>query len=595
MLQRLERERERDTDRLTRELETQQRESEQAMRVAINAAEQKLWEEISEVKKKYESEKAELQSTIDELRKASENRASESAGEVQSLRDAVANLNNQIDAAAATTTSLRARIAAEGERNNVLEQTNAQLVSKTHFLEGNQEAQSHEFTTMRQALQDAITAKEGTLVTLRKEEMLRRKLNATVLELRGNIRVFTRIRPLLGAELDEGAAKVEYPDAPADGEELLEGEGGKELVVHAPTSLSATGKERNEKHAYAFDRVFGPLSTNREVFTECQDLIQSVVDGYNVSILSYGQTGSGKTYGMSGPEGIIPSAIGILLRELERLRGKGWEYEVEARFVEVYNEMLNDLLGDAKTWDAQEEREMKGSTTNGTAKARREKHEIRHDPLTGKTTVAGLASVSLWPPPPAACDEIVPATSDSSTHTAAAVTSLLALADKNRRVAATQSNARSSRSHSVFMLTLRGTCAATNEASEGVLNLVDLAGSERLKASGAEGDRKKETMAINKSLSSLGDVIAALGSAPKGEGAGGHVPYRNSKVSFPFPPWTIRVGVRRGGCLLTSVCVCFLVDVLTAELAGRRGSEWEELAHADAAAFESAGGALGGE
>jgi kinesin family protein C1 len=78
------------------------------------------------------------------------------------------------------------------------------------------------------------------------------------------------------------------------------------------------------------------------------------------------------------------------------------------------------------------------------------------------------------------------------------------------------------------MLTLKGSCAATGESSEGVLNLVDLAGSERLKQSGAEGNRMKETQAINKSLSSLGDVIAALGSG-KGEA---HVPYRNSKVCF---------------------------------------------------------------
>ena len=113
-------------------------------------------------------------------------------------------------------------------------------------------------------------------------------------------------------------------------------------------------------------------------------------------------------------------------------------------------------------------------------------------------------------------------------YTTKAVDQLLDAAAKNRRVAATKANERSSRSHSIFMLTLKGSCAATGESSEGVLNLVDLAGSERLKQSGAEGNRMKETQAINKSLSSLGDVIAALGSG-KGEA---HVPYRNSKVCF---------------------------------------------------------------
>jgi len=427
-------------------------------------------------------------------------------------------LQNQLETTNATITSLRARIAAEGTRNAALEQEKTALISKTHFLEGNQEAQSQEFTTMRQQLQDAVTVKEGTLETLRKEEMLRRKLNAMILELRGNIRVFVRTRPLLAGE--EAPADVEYPDI-----ESLDG--GKEMVVHAPTTLSATGKERNEKHRYAFDRVFSAGTANTQVFEDCRDLIQSVVDGYNVSILSYGQTGSGKTFGMSGPDGIIPSSIGLLLAEMARLDEKGWQYTVEASFVEVYNETLNDLLGDAKTWDEGDE------TAASVRGKRKEKHEIHHDATTGKTTVTNLSSVTLWPapvdngqwPPPASADT-TPATEGTS-YTQRAVAQLLDTAAKNRRVAATKSNERSSRSHSIFMLTLRGCCEATGESSEGVLNLIDLAGSERLKQSGAEGNRAKETAAINKSLSSLGDVVAALGSK---KGDESHIPYRNSKV-----------------------------------------------------------------
>jgi kinesin family protein C1 len=102
-------------------------------------------------------------------------------------------------------------------------------------------------------------------------------------------------------------------------------------------------------------------------------------------------------------------------------------------------------------------------------------------------------------------------------------------AANNRSVAATKSNERSSRSHSVFILKLIGRNSTTNETSEGTLNLVDLAGSERLKQSGAEGDRMKETQSINKSLSCLGDVIGALGQGKEGA----HIPYRNSKVRSP--------------------------------------------------------------
>lgn len=91
------------------------------------------------------------------------------------------------------------------------------------------------------------------------------------------------------------------------------------------------------------------------------------------------------------------------------------------------------------------------------------------------------------------------------------VMSLLSKASYNRAVAETLCNDRSSRSHSVFTLKITGSNQITTEKVEGLLNLIDLAGSERLSQSGSTGDRLKETQAINKSLSSLGDVIYALG------------------------------------------------------------------------------------
>ncbi|KAI7022992.1 kinesin-domain-containing protein, partial [Hortaea werneckii] len=499
----LQRERERDEDRFQKEMEDAKAKWQRAKDDETADLTTQHWEEMEETQKRHRSEKELLQKEVETLKSAADSRAIESADEVRELREGVEGLRKELEEANESIRSLKTKLSGEEAKNAGLEQEKASLVSKTHFLEGNQEAQSLEFTTMSEKLQDALTARNATLDTLRKEEMLRRKLNATILELRGNIRVFVRTRPLLTGE--ESPSRVEYPD-----QDSLEG--GKEMVVHAPTTLSATGKERNEAHKYAFDRVFGPGSANTQVFEDCRDLIQSVVDGYNVSILSYGQTGSGKTFGMSGPEGIIPSSIGLLMAEMQRLSEKGWEYSVEASFVEVYNETINDLLGDAKTWD-------EGDGGDGSARGKKkERHEIHHDPLTGKTTVSNLSSDTSADPD-----------SDAATsYTQKAINNLLTTAMKNRRVASTKSNERSSRSHSIFMLTLKGSCAATNETSEGVLNLVDLAGSERLKQSGAAGERQKETAAINRSLSSLGDVIGALASG-KGEA---HVPYRNSKLTY---------------------------------------------------------------
>jgi kinesin family member C1 len=154
-----------------------------------------------------------------------------------------------------------------------------------------------------------------------------------------------------------------------------------------------------------------------------------------------------------------------------------------------YNETINDLLG-------------KGEFD-------KKKHEIKHEK--GSTRVTDTVVQQLRSP--------------------AQVRSLLAVANSRRSVAATLMNERSSRSHSVFTLRIRGTNTHTGQVCEGALNLVDLAGSERLNASGAGKDKERlrETQNINKSLSALGDVIAALGE--KNDKNDKHIPYRNSKVS----------------------------------------------------------------
>ena len=360
-----------------------------------------------------------------------------------------------------------------------LESTVSSLSAKIHFLESGSKAQSDSFADMEGRLQEALRSAVASKQKLIKEETLRRILFNQVQELKGNIRVMCRVRPapLSGAEGD--TAKITFPDVEKE---------SKELEILGKEEKSSLGNVTRKPHAFTFDRVFGPESQNQEVFEEISQLVQSALDGYNVCIFCYGQTGSGKTHTMSSEDGMIPRATHQIYETATNLQEKGWTYTMEGSFVEVYNEEIHDLLGDSKDLE-------------------KKKHDIRHDEKKKQTIVTGLKTITL-----------------DSPHT---VESMMRHAQANRSVAATKSNERSSRSHSVFILKLAGRNSTTGETSEGTLNLVDLAGSERLKQSGAEGDRMKETQNINKSLSCLGDVIGALGQGKEGA----HIPYRNSKAS----------------------------------------------------------------
>ena len=359
-----------------------------------------------------------------------------------------------------------------------LETSVQRLEGHIHFLESDNKSQSHAFADLEARMQNALRSAAEANDKLRTEETLRRKLHNQVQELKGNIRVFCRVRPSLEGDTID-TARITYPDDETD---------SKEVEVMGPEEKSSLGNITTKKYPFSFDRVFGPRSQNRDVFEEISQLVQSALDGYNVCIFCYGQTGSGKTYTMSANDGMIPLAVNQIYDTAKSLEEKGWKYKMEGSFIEVYNEVLNDLLGKADEFD-------------------KKKHEIKHDLQKGKTVITDITTVELDSP--------------------GKVDSILQRASSNRSVASTKANERSSRSHSVFILKLIGENSITGEKSEGTLNLVDLAGSERLAHSGATGERLKETQSINKSLSCLGDVIGALGQGKEG----GHIPYRNSKVS----------------------------------------------------------------
>ncbi|KAL9438255.1 hypothetical protein AB3S75_024014 [Citrus x aurantiifolia] len=299
-----------------------------------------------------------------------------------------------------------------------------------------------------------------------------RRLFNEVQDLKGNIRVYCRIRPFLPGQTKKQTT-IEYI-----------GENG-ELIFANPSKPGKDGQRM-----FKFNKVFGPDATQAEVFSDTQPLIRSALDGYNVCIFAYGQTGSGKTYTMSGPSGPHEEDWGVNYRALNDLfnlsqnRRSSIMYEVAVQMVEIYNEQVRDLL----TNDGSQRKLgiMSTSQPNGLAVPDASMH-----PVTSTEDVLELMDIGL----------------------------------KNRAIGATALNERSSRSHSVVTVHVRGKDLKTGIPLHGNLHLVDLAGSERVDRSEATGDRLKEAQHINKSLSALGDVIFAL--AQKSP----HVPYRNSKLT----------------------------------------------------------------
>ncbi|MBA0785830.1 hypothetical protein Gotri_006815 [Gossypium trilobum] len=340
----------------------------------------------------------------------------------------------------------------------------------------------NEFEGQKKLIEELQNRLEDAEFKLIEGEKLRKKLHNTILELKGNIRVFCRVRPQLPDDSSSNQAKV----------------------FSYPTSMEYLGRgidmtQNAQKHSFTFDKVFMPDASQEEVFVEISQLVQSALDGYKVCIFAYGQTGSGKTYTMMGKpgqpdeKGLIPRSLEQIFQTKQALQPQGWRYEMQVSMLEIYNETIRDLLSTNK--DA-------SRIENGVAG---KQYTIKHD-ANGNTQVSDLTIVDV--------------------QSSREVKYLLDRAAHSRSVGKTQMNEQSSRSHFVFTMRITGVNESTEQQVQGVLNLIDLAGSERLSKSGSTGDRLKETQAINKSLSSLADVIFAL--AKKED----HVPFRNSKLTY---------------------------------------------------------------
>eukprot|EP00559_Dactyliosolen_fragilissimus_P001363 CAMPEP_0184866166 /NCGR_PEP_ID=MMETSP0580-20130426/21150_1 /TAXON_ID=1118495 /ORGANISM="Dactyliosolen fragilissimus" /LENGTH=904 /DNA_ID=CAMNT_0027365689 /DNA_START=54 /DNA_END=2768 /DNA_ORIENTATION=- len=321
-------------------------------------------------------------------------------------------------------------------------------------------------------------------------EQIRRTMHNRIQELRGNIRVFVRTRPFLPEDKSSSKSCIE---------DLGDGE-----------TLSIVDQKTLNESDFKFDKVFPPSSGQDAVFDEVSEFVQSALDGYHVCLFSYGQTGSGKTHTMQGSgngamRGIIPRAVEQILSQVKTMKNQKWSFNMTASFLEIYNEELHDLLGSMK--------ESLKSASKSRACRKPPKLCIRRN-SSGKSFVDGLSQVDI--------------DTDNFDVGINGLKEVMVAASRARSVASTKMNSQSSRSHSVFILNLNGTNEDSGAIVKGALNLCDLAGSERLDRSGASSDAKrlKETQAINKSLSCLGDVFNALASGAS------HIPFRNSKLTY---------------------------------------------------------------
>ncbi|XP_062327883.1 kinesin-like protein KIFC3 isoform X4 [Osmerus eperlanus] len=319
-----------------------------------------------------------------------------------------------------------------------------------------------------QVISEVSSANQELLRKYKREMNLRKKCHNELVRLKGNIRVFCRVRPVYHGESDSAEAK-----------NMVTIDSDDDSVLY----LSNKGKLMT----FELDKVFPPHASQEKVFQEVQSLVTSCIDGFNVCIFAYGQTGSGKTYTMEGvvqDPGINQRALRLLFSEVTE-KAPDWDYKITVSMVEIYNETLRNLLGENPS----------------------EKLDIKMNPDgSGQLYVPGLTEFIVQSPED--------------------INKVFELGHMNRATACTNLNEHSSRSHALLIITVAGFNCSTGHRTHGKLNLVDLAGSERIGKSGAEGSRLREAQCINKSLSALGDVINALRSRHS------HVPFRNSRLTY---------------------------------------------------------------
>jgi len=384
----------------------------------------------------------------------------------------------------------------------------------------------------RQMLRDAVN--EALEAGLSEEEVgsavkERQRLHNAVEDRRGAVRVFCRIRPLVTREVVAGETEIVHRcngfSVRVDSAESTPSTVGGMLSSRSPRveassilrsmaklNIPSTPRSssqmsaQSEDGALNFDTVWAP-GNQAEVFDSVRDLVQSAVDGYNVTVFAYGQTGAGKTFTMYGlpperqrirgnpadfasiaaasaatqAEGLCPRAANEVFQITNRNAAR-IKSTVTLSMVEIYCSRFIDLL------EPKSQKELK----------------IRNLP-SGEVVLENLSEANVKHP-----DEV---------H------ALVRAGVLQRHSRDTTMNTGSSRSHVLFIMKVHTVSVTSGAEQTGKLLFVDLAGSERIKKSEVSGDGLREAIEINKSLSALGDVVGAIA---RGDA---HVPYRNHELT----------------------------------------------------------------
>ncbi|VDB94011.1 Bgt-1157 [Blumeria graminis f. sp. tritici] len=264
---------------------------------------------------------------------------------------------------------------------------------------------------------------------------------------------------------------------------------GGQPIVEFETADTCRLDSKEAAGTFTFDRVFDMNSRQKDVFDfSIKSTVDDILNGYNGTVFAYGQTGAGKSYTMMGTDidndegrGVIPRIVEQIFASILSSPGS-IEYTVRVSYMEIYMERIRDLL------------------------APHNDNLPVHEEKSRGVYVKGLLEIYV-----------------SSVQE---VYEVMRRGGNARAVASTNMNAESSRSHSIFVITITQKNVETGSAKSGQLFLVDLAGSEKVGKTGASGQTLEEAKKINKSLSALGMVINNLT-----DGKSSHIPYRDSKLT----------------------------------------------------------------